>query len=358
MSRPRICLSMIVKDEFTVLRRCLNSVLPYVDAWAICDTGSSDGTQALVRELCAALPGELAEHPWKNFAHNRNQALELARCRGDYALVIDADDVLEVTEPAPRLDAEGYFLDVQDHDTRYARVALVRLDVPWRWVGAVHEVLTLPGVHRTERLAGWAIRRLSGGARSAVPGQKFLRDIALLEEARREDPSDARTVFYLAQSHRDAGHLDRAIEVYRERVAMGGWDEEVFCAQLEVARGLERLGRWPEALEAYLAAYAFRPTRAEPLYELARRHRQHGQHAAALLFAERAAASPRPNDRLFVEDSVYAWRARDELAIALYWTGRVAEARRLNKALLASDTLPEGERARVLKNLEFCLKKT
>src|SRR5580698_1140027 len=91
----RVCLSMIIKNESKVIERCLRSVRPFVHSWAICDTGSTDGTQELVRKTMSDLPGELIEKPWVDFATNRNQALDLARRHGDYALIIDADEVLE-----------------------------------------------------------------------------------------------------------------------------------------------------------------------------------------------------------------------------------------------------------------------
>jgi len=68
-----ICLNMIVKNEARVIRRCLDTVRPFIDRWVIVDTGSTDGTQALIREVLQGVPGELHERRWKDFAHNRNE---------------------------------------------------------------------------------------------------------------------------------------------------------------------------------------------------------------------------------------------------------------------------------------------
>jgi len=46
---PTICLCMIVKNEAAVIERCLASVRPLIDTWVISDTGSTDGTQDLIR---------------------------------------------------------------------------------------------------------------------------------------------------------------------------------------------------------------------------------------------------------------------------------------------------------------------
>ena len=120
---------MIVKNEAHIIQRCLDSVRPFIDHWLIVDTGSTDGTQQLIRQHLRDLPGELFERPWKNFGHNRTEALELARGRADYLFVIDADEVLQL--PAdyrrPPLQAEAYALDVHFGGINYGRVCLLQV---------------------------------------------------------------------------------------------------------------------------------------------------------------------------------------------------------------------------------------
>jgi glycosyltransferase involved in cell wall biosynthesis len=80
-ARPAICLNMIVKNEAHVVRETLDSAAPYISSWVIVDTGSDDGTQDLIANHMARLgiPGELHERPWRNFGHNRTEALSLYR---------------------------------------------------------------------------------------------------------------------------------------------------------------------------------------------------------------------------------------------------------------------------------------
>jgi hypothetical protein len=355
-SRPSLCLNMIVKNEAPVIARCLASVRPWIDHWVIVDTGSGDGTQQLVRECMEGLPGSLHERPWVDFAHNRNEALELARPHGDYLLFIDADEQLRVPQGFawPRLQADGYMLSCHMAGTEYQRNALIATRTAWHWEGVLHEYLTAERHGPWQMLQGPFIDVSHDGARARDP-QTYLRDIAVLEKAVRDQPGNARNVFYLAQSHRDAGQLESSLHWYRQRVAMGGWAEEQWFAMLQVAVLLERTQADPSSVrEAYLAAYAARPQRAEPLCELARYHRLRSEFALACLYARQAAALPRPaEDILFVDAQVYAWRALDELAVSAYYTPLRDAGRAALQQLLAQRLYPDGERARIEANRPF-----
>ena len=114
---------MIVKDEASVIARCLASVRPLIDYWIIVDTGSTDGTPDVVRKVMQDIPGELHRQPWVDFAHNRTEALNLARPHGKYTLLIDADDVLELLPDfkLPFLKADSYTVEIWNKDRHYWR---------------------------------------------------------------------------------------------------------------------------------------------------------------------------------------------------------------------------------------------
>lgn len=357
--KPTVCLNMIVKDEAPVIRRCLESVRPLIDTWVILDTGSTDGTQDVIREVYGDLPGRLYERPWNGYDGSRTEAIELARSRADYLFFIDADDAMEF-EPGfrmPELTLDAYQVALRHGPVVHWRPALVSTRLPWRYVGVLHEYIDCGSRPTVGTLEGAGIRTLEGGGRLRQEGQreKYLRDAEILQQGLIKEPDNARYVFYLAQSWRDAGELDKGLDAYDRRAAMGGWGEEVFCARLRGARIAEQLQRpAAEVMDRYLRAHESRPSRAEALGDLARLCRlDGGRWPLAYLFARQAVRIPRPSDVLFVEPDWYEWRALDELAVSAYWVGECEEAKDCCERLLEGGRLPHQHRERVAQNLEF-----
>lgn len=353
-----VCLNMIVKNEANVIRRCLASVRPFITHWVIVDTGSTDGTQEVIRAYLQDLPGMLYERPWKNFGHNRSEALALARGKADYILVIDADEELLVPPGfvLPTLSADAYHVLHDVDGVLYWRMGIISDRLKWRYVGVLHEYLTSDSPHAVVNLLGPRVLSHRDGGRSADQSitEKYARDAKILEQALLEEPNNSRHVFYLAQSYRDSGQLEKALDAYARRATMGGWAEEVWYSLHEVARLKERLNHSADAvLTAYLQAYQNRPRRAEPLCNLARYYREHQEYHLALLFARHALTIPKPDEVLFLDPSTYDWRCLDEYAVASYWVGQYQEAARACQELLGSGKLPEAQRQRVLENLHY-----
>jgi len=356
---PTVVLTMIVRDEAHVIGRCIESVRPLIDAWCIVDTGSTDGTQDLVRTLLADLPGELHDIPWQDFAYNRSRALELARPLGDYSLMIDADVICLVDDGVSPAAFRAALVD-DVYDVRFSdgleyvrpQISSTRLDFAYR--GVLHEFLAVPGGATHGGLVpGVRYTTLRDGARSRNP-TKYHDDAAVLRAALaagHEPELEPRYTFYLAQSYRDAGLVDEAIETYRRRTTLGGFVDEIYVSYSWIVRLLAgRDGCTPEVLDAALAATDLVPRRAEALCHAATAARTAGRMPTAYLFAHRAAAVPMPTVGLFVEPEVYRWRSLYELSIAAYYVDALDEGRHATERLLADGALPPAERAAVEQN--------
>ena len=122
---------MIVKNESHIVHELIDSVAAYIDYWVVVDTGSTDGTQDIIRGHMERLgiPGELHERPWRDFGHNRSEAISLAQGHCDYIWTMDADDMVVGTPDFSRLTADGYTMRIDD-GVVYWRTQLFRNGVP------------------------------------------------------------------------------------------------------------------------------------------------------------------------------------------------------------------------------------
>ena len=356
MTKPSICLSMIVKDEAHIIQRCLESVKPLIDSYVIHDTGSTDGTQDVIRTVMGDIPGQVTSRPWANFSENRNQALDEARLRGEFVLIMDADDWLEIDGRVPPIgDHDVYNLEIRSGSLSFHRPLLVRSTLPARFVGAVHEFLEVSQDH-VGVLKRAFVHSTRDGARSSNPA-KYRRDALLLEGEHIREPENTRTVFYLAQSYRDAGDNELALRYYDRRVKMPhGWADEGWYSLYQIGAIRERMGIFSHesSVAAYLRAFEFMPDRAEPLYRAAMLHQNRSEYATSHMLLERAARIQKPAvTRLYVEPEVYDVQVPMELAVASYYVDDHAAAVRLNKTLLHGSKLNPGQRETVKRNLAF-----
>lgn len=342
---------MIVKNEAQVIERCLASVRGLVDTWVISDTGSTDGTQDLIRAALHDIPGELHEEPWVNFGHNRSRNIAHARGKADYLLLLDADLAVRQDAPLPPLTADSYMLR-HEGALEYRIKRLVRGDIAWRYEGVTHEFLTSDVQHSQKNIDALVIEDYAdGGSRH----DKFERDAQLLSSELERDPTNTRTVFYLAQTMRDLGNTEEAINLYERRARMGGWAEEVYYALLQSGVLRANAGEWPQAMDALMRAWEARPSRLEACYELASRlrtmRRYHAAHAVICAGLDREM----PNDILFVSPWVYRWGLLFEYSITAYWTGNATASLHACDRLLAMQSLPGKYRRQTLINREFAV---
>ncbi len=347
--QPSICLCMIVKNEAAVIERCLASVRDLVDTWVISDTGSTDGTQDLIRTALAGIPGELREEPWVNFGHNRSLNIAHARGRARHLLLLDADLVLRQEGPLPPLTADAYMIR-HEGALEYRIKRLVRGDLPWRYEGVTHEYLTADRDHVQENLDALVIEDYAdGGSRH----DKFERDARLLGAELERDPGNPRTVFYLAQTLRDMGRTDEAVALYERRATMGGWGEEVYYSLLQSGVLRAESGDWPAAMDALSRAWESRPGRLEACYELAARLRKMNRHQAAHAVVCAVLDREPPEDLLFTQPWVYRWGLLFEYSITAYWVGDHAASLAACDRLLALPDLPAAHREQTRANRAF-----
>lgn len=107
----KISLCVICKNEELNIQKCLVGVKSIVDEMIVVDTGSTDRTVAICKELGA----KVYHYEWdNNFANAKNYALEKAK--GDWIIFLDADEYI-VPERALMVSKIINQIEKQDRNT-------------------------------------------------------------------------------------------------------------------------------------------------------------------------------------------------------------------------------------------------
>lgn len=359
--KPKMTLCMIVKNETHIIRECLESVAPYIDYWVISDTGSTDGTQELIKQFFAekGIPGELHQDEWKGFGHNRSLALRHCDGKADYAWMIDADDKIEGNFSFPKNPtADAYVIRMGRPEFSWWRTQIFKVDSKWEYRGVLHEYPACIAVEKPVLMkieGNYFLNARTLGARNVGVTQieKYSRDAEMLEKALIDEPDNARYQFYLSQSYFDSQQWEKAEKAYLKRASMGGWGEEVYYSLYRVAICRAMMDRpWAEIQASFMDAYNSRPIRAEPLYHIAQVLRQKfNQPAAAYVYAKIAAEIPLPKDDiLFVANAIYDYAILDELAATAFYAAKPEVGYLASKKLLEEGKIPKSEIPRIQEN--------
>ena len=330
---PTVCLNMIVKNESRIILRLLETVLPLIDGYCICDTGSTDNTKELITEFFTEreIPGKVVEEPFRDFGYNRTYALKACEQympEMDYILLVDADMTLigpALTNPAAfkrSLIADMYNMYQGNPKFYYKNARIIRNNKGFTYWGVTHEYVNSPpnsSVGTIDRDVLFIHDIGDGGAK----GDKTERDIRLLKKGLEDVPNNDRYTFYLANSYRDAGQNENAIETYKKRIQIGGWIEEVWFSYYSIGNSYMRMGQEEHAISAWMEGYNAYPKRIENLYKIIEHYRVRGKNQIAYefyLIADKARKKHTNwSDYLFLERDIYDYKIDYEFSILGYY---------------------------------------
>lgn len=322
ITNPTLCLNMIVKNESRIIKRLFDSVISIIDCYCICDTGSTDNTIEIIEEYFKkkGISGKIVKEPFKNFCYNRNFALQACIGLSDYILFIDADMILEVKNfNKYLLNTADSFSILQGNDSfQYQNLRIVKNNGLYKYVGVTHEYIDTPSNNTTISFDKNSIfiRDIGdGGAKS----DKFERDIRLLLDGIKEEPNNARYHFYLANSYYDCGRFDEAINLYKKRIELGGWREEVWYSYYRIGVCYKNMDKFADALFYWLEGYDYYPNRLEGIYEIIKHYRITSKHKLCMKFYNLAKEILDKNENrdsyLFLHNDVYAYQIFYEYTI-------------------------------------------
>ena len=362
MALPLLSLVMIVKNEAANIVAVLDSVRDTVDRIDILDTRSTDGTPDLIRKWMAdtGVPGEVYSEDFIDFGRTRNRSLELAKPHSIFSLILSGDEyvtggplIREYLRSAPPCGA--YNIKLLYGNLAWDSPRIVRNSDGWRYAGVVHEVLMgPPGVPASPYRTPFPATSITH--RDADPQRKNDRrytDLMLLHKMHENAPRDARTAFYLAQTLGELGFCGEGIAIYKRRIELGGWQEEVYESMFRIGVLSDRGGKpWAESQQRFLEAYLHSPHRAEPLFAIAMHYYLAKDWPLTFLFAHAGSEIPFPvNASLFVQPDVYRYQLHDLVAISGFYLGPREKKAGARSARIVANEHPNDVRA--AKNLEL-----
>jgi glycosyltransferase involved in cell wall biosynthesis len=229
----KISVSMIVRNERSCIAKALNSVAD-ADEIIVCDTGSTDDTVEIAQNYGAKV---FTDYLWNdNFAEARNHSLD--KCKGDWVLIIDADEHLEPggINKVRELLQSGinghntvYFQTIAEGGSQnHNSIRIFKRNSGIRWKGAAHNYLT-------ESKGYFSDIKLFYGyspTHKADPD----RTLRILQKEVDSNPNQPRETYYLAREYYYRQNWTEAIRYYQDYLNIATWGPEIADAWLMLAR--------------------------------------------------------------------------------------------------------------------------
>ena len=344
-SHLRLVSVTIAGNSRQIIGPALESVVDWVDVCLVVDTGITDDTLEIARDI-AGDKLVVRQFTWRSdFSAARNFALAAAAETGsDWAIMLDTDERVLAND----IDIRG-FLATTDQDAllaimghrAYAKDRFFRLPVHGEFVGPVHEayIQIKTGGGAEVEIPDFLVDELA-----KTPEQlrlKFERDAEILRHYIAAHPDEPRWLYYLGDCLAGLDRLEEAIGAFRGCAALRGWREEGAWALYRVARSLHALGRYDEALLACAEGMTIYPGMSELPWFAGVIALRKGDYIAAIAWA-RISIAVGPTSESALLTTRVAWRhlfgqwdgPYDVLALAYHELGDIQgeeEAKRLLK---------------------------
>ena len=363
----KLALNFICKDESHVIKNMLESCKGITDLIVVNDTGSTDGTQDIIRNFGKEnnIPTYVFERAFDDFEKSRNHAMQklsdvVAELGWNpdqvHGYWFDCDETLVIDSKFNKnqFTKDLYMINTYIGQMKYTRNTFFKVSKPFKWYGPIHEFIICDDKNITSGLAEniHVDVKMTGASWQGDIPTKYKNHAFVLEkyiDANRQDP---RWIFYTAQSYHDSASLPdnkeeneermrRSMKYYRERISRtDGYAEEVFYSQYRVGTIMRILEEpWNLTHQELLKAYTMDPLRGESIKTIIDYYLQVNEWNMAYLYTKFAKVNfhgknPYPTRLLFVDEALYVWKFAEAHAAACFYTGRMDEAKATYQEIL------------------------
>jgi len=295
-----IHLCIMVKNAGPLFETVLTENLPFIDRWTVLDTGSTDGTQDIVRSVLANKKGHMYEEPFINFRESRNRCLDLAGKHCKYLLMLDdtygmRGDIRKfLTTVRGDQFASSYSLLILSDDVEYCSNRVTFAERGMRYIYTIHEVIqhenNKQNVIIPKTTAYIHDHRAPYMEKRTMDRKRY--DLDRLYDMYREDPTNPRHMYYLAQTYNLLEDYENAALWFKNRATseLEGHKQEAVDSWFELGRIYNfKLNKpWDECKLCYEEAYKMDPSRPDALYFIGIHHYLKGDRAVAFDYFRRA----------------------------------------------------------------------
>ncbi len=358
-----ICLTMVVRNEEAVIKRCLDSVKDIVDCISIYDAGSTDNTLTIINRFMRqnGIPGKIHDPIDSSLSEQTVSLLAAQRTLRElgfnlskvYLLTLDADMVVREENRFSKesLKADAYLVAEKSSCfcCYYYNAHFLRASLSWEYNETQSERWSSKGSNATPKLRSLIIDDYGDGEYTASK-----RDIGLLNKNYLNEPENTHYIFALAQSLRCQKQYNEAIKLYQMRAEKEGNQEEVWFSLYMIGKCYQEKGEWETAVNWYLKAYQYNPKRADSLRNIARYYRFQGQNDLSYIFAKHGLRIPYSSDQNYFDVSPqHDYYFNEELSICAYYTPFKDEGYTAANEILLKRNIPWPVKDQTYKNILY-----
>lgn len=217
-------LVMIVRNSGEILQKCLEENKKYIDYWTILDTGSTDRTKEIINKELNDIPGKLYEEPFIDFSKSRNRSIELSSKTCKYTIILDDSyilnggkylrDLLSKTKHSCLSIRIGNYINNYLRND-YTSIRIIKSTENLRYKYRVHEHIDVKKKIEIldERIFINDIETMEHKNRSV---NRYNKDIELLKKDLKENPKDARILYYLGKTYYNLENYNDALYYFNK----------------------------------------------------------------------------------------------------------------------------------------------
>jgi hypothetical protein len=291
-----INICIMVKNAGEQFKDMLNKNLSLIDKWTILDTGSTDKTIEIINDtLIGFKDGELYQEPFINFRDSRNRCIDLAGIDCKFLIMLDDTYVIngEIRDflNIVRGDqlSNSFTLMIISDDTEYGSNRIIKSDSGLRYIHKIHEVIT--DKNNINVIIPINKAKIIDGRFDYMEDRTMKRkelDLKLLYEELKDDPTNPRTYYYLAQTYNLLKQYDKAYYYFLKRAEFlnSGFIQERIDSLFEAARlaNFQLIKPWEEFMNLYEQAYKTDESRPDSIYFMGINHYLKGNNKKAYYF--------------------------------------------------------------------------